>query len=123
MVAEHVNFYEEYISSRIQAGMSERDVIDSLGDPRLIARTIIQTNTTEEKTQRYQTDGYQPNYYQEESARRQFTVPGWVWILGAILILFLVLSMVMSVLSFLAPILIPVAVIFLLIKLFRDWLN
>ena len=40
-VTDHVNYYEEYIRSRVAAGENERAVLASLGDPRLIARTIL----------------------------------------------------------------------------------
>ena len=118
MVAEHVRYYEDYIRSEMQQGKSEESVLASLGDPRLIARTIIQTNSTED-------GGYQEINYQNESGEvsRHFSIPGWVWILVVILVLVVILSVVMSVLSFLAPILIPSVVVGFLIKLFRDWLN
>lgn len=152
IVKEHVTYYEDYIRSEMQKGKSEEAVLASLGDPRLIARTIIQTNTTEDSG--YQESNYQNNYqggsqgsfdhrydqtdhqngygsggHQQTGRRdagqvsRQFHIPGWVWILVVILVLVIILSVVMSVLSFLAPILIPIVVVVFLVKLFRDWLN
>lgn len=43
-VAENVNYYEDYINTQIRMGRSEQDVLATLGDPRLIARTIIETS-------------------------------------------------------------------------------
>ncbi len=43
-VADNVNYYEDYINMEIRKGRTEEDVPASLGDPRLIAKTIIQTN-------------------------------------------------------------------------------
>lgn len=43
-VADNVNYYEDYINVEIRKGRMEEDVLASLGDPRLIAKTIIQTN-------------------------------------------------------------------------------
>ncbi|MBR5247976.1 MAG: DUF1700 domain-containing protein [Lachnospiraceae bacterium] len=138
-VAEHVKYYEEYICSEMQKGKSEETVLNSLGDPRLIARTIIQTNTTEDGSN--QESNYQSNYQAEhqkgysaggfqQTERREngqvvkrFNMPGWAWILVVIVVLVLILSVIVSVLSFLAPILVPVVVIAFLVKLFRDWLN
>lgn len=62
LVMDHVNYYQDYIQSEMRKGRSEQDVLASLGDPRLIARTIIQTNTTEEDG--YQSGGYGGNTYQ-----------------------------------------------------------
>ena len=44
LLQENMNYYNEYIDSQIRMGKSEQDVMESLGDPRLIARTIVQTN-------------------------------------------------------------------------------
>ena len=48
LVEENMTYYNEYIDSQIRIGKSEREVMDMLGDPRLIARTIVQTNGTAE---------------------------------------------------------------------------
>lgn len=37
----HIQYYENYISQEIAKGRSEQDVLEELGDPRLIARTIL----------------------------------------------------------------------------------
>ena len=41
IIEQNIKYYDQYISS--QNGR-ERDVIETLGDPRLIARTIIESN-------------------------------------------------------------------------------
>lgn len=135
LVADHIHYYEEYIQTEVRNGRSEQEVLGSLGDPRLIARTILATNSTEEagaQSGGYREGAYQNGGHRDEPYRygsgsskvvRHSTVPGWVWALVVILIIVLILSIVMSVLSFLAPILIPVVVVVFLVKLFRDWLN
>lgn len=44
IIAVNVNYYENYIDEQIAAGVSEPEVLEMLGDPRLLARTIIDTN-------------------------------------------------------------------------------
>ena len=44
LVMDNVNYYQDYINTEIRKGRTEEEVLESLGDPRLIARTIIQTN-------------------------------------------------------------------------------
>lgn len=44
LVMDNVNYYQDYINTEIRKGRTEEVVLESLGDPRLIARTIIQTN-------------------------------------------------------------------------------
>lgn len=43
VVEENVRFYERYISEEIAGGKREEDVLAGLGDPRLIAKTILET--------------------------------------------------------------------------------
>ena len=42
-VNENVRYYEEYIATEVRKGRSEEDIMEELGDPRLIARTLIDT--------------------------------------------------------------------------------
>lgn len=138
MVEEHVRYYEEYIRTEINKGKAEQEILASLGDPRLIARTIIETNTSDENNGTNQSGSYEEEYnnngygyggFQQTTTRgngelrRMYHVPGWVWILVTVLIIIVIIGIVMSVLSFLAPILIPILLVLFLVKLFRDWLN
>ena len=138
LVEDHVRFYEEYIQTEINKGRTEQEVLPSLGDPRLIARTIIEANTSDEDNGGNQTGSYREEYgnngygyggFQQTTTRgngnvsRMYHIPGWVGILLTILIIVLIIWLVTSVLSFLAPILIPVVLVLFLVKLFRDWLN
>ena len=39
----HVRYYQDYIQSRVRSGQTEQEVLSMLGDPRLIAKTLIDT--------------------------------------------------------------------------------
>ncbi len=41
-VAENISFYEDYINTQVRMGKSEAQVIEELGDPRLLARSIAE---------------------------------------------------------------------------------
>ena len=41
VVQQNMNYYENYISEQIRNGKSEQDVLNELGNPRLIAKSII----------------------------------------------------------------------------------
>ena len=49
VVNENVAYYERYIDTEIKKGRSEKEVLEELGDPRLIAKTIIDTAGEEAK--------------------------------------------------------------------------
>lgn len=145
LVMDNVNYYEDYINTEIWKGRTEEEVLDSLGDPRLIARTIIQTNGGDNRSG-YRNTVYGNGEYREAAGQSNHhshtenanggngtshnkastvlvKIPGWVWVILGILVVVLIFSAVFSVLSFLAPVLVPIIVVLFLVKLFRDWLN
>lgn len=126
LVEENVTYYEDYINTQIRLGKSETMVMETLGDPRLIAKTIITTNDTTVEQTSYD--------YQEISTEtdmvakvkrwlRNVHVPGWVWGIVIGILFIAVISVVFSIISFLLPILLPIILVVFLVKLFRDWLN
>ncbi len=146
LVMDNVNYYEDYINTEIRKGRTEEEVLESLGDPRLIARTIIQTNGGDNRSGyrntvygngEYREAGGQQNAHHSYNTDAQETygthqnkvanvfakLPGWGWLILGILVVVLIFSAVFSVLSFLAPVLVPILVVLFLVKLFRDWLN
>ena len=42
--AAHIRYYQDYIDRQIRNGRSEKEVLDELGDPRLIAKTLLDTD-------------------------------------------------------------------------------
>ena len=42
-VAAHVQYYRNYIEDEQQKGRTETDILNELGDPRLIVRTLLDT--------------------------------------------------------------------------------
>ena len=50
IIQENVRYYNDYISEQRAAGKSEEEIFASLGSPRLIAKTIIDTAVPEATT-------------------------------------------------------------------------
>lgn len=132
-VAENIHYYEDYINTEMRKGKSEEEVLESLGDPRLIARTIAETSGEKEGqpsgshgsgNSGRERASYQ-KYGQEDGLKYGWMakIPGWVWLILLLVIAVLVLSVVFHVLSFFAPVLIVIAVVLFLVKLFRDWIG
>lgn len=130
-VIENVDFYEEYINTQIRKGRSEADVMEELGDPRLISKSIITANGGDDyipnsdyrsaygnadREEQYQNDG------SVKSAKIRY-MPKWVWVLLTILVIIMVIGLVVSLVASLAPIILPILVVMFFVKLFRDWLN
>lgn len=118
-VSDTIAYYEEYINTEIRKGSSEDEVMASLGDPRLIARTIIETSGGEvssgerpEASTEYGRDG--------EVEPHRLSVPGWVWVIAILVVAVVILSIVFKILAVLFPFLVVMAVVSFLIKFFRD---
>lgn len=138
-VTETINYYEDYINTEIRKGRTEDEVLTSLGDPRLIAKTIIQTSSDADakaqssgysrgnQGETHQNAGYQSDYgyYSDGGYNRMKTtkIPGWLLAIIVIIVMLIVISIVFSMLSFLAPLIMVMGAVLLMVKLFRDWLN
>lgn len=132
-VEDNARYYEDYINTRIRLGEPEKDVLEELGDPRLIARSIVAAES--EKT-----GGGEQVYggREEETSRgerfrrgiRMASLPSWALpvLAGGILLVTLVLlglvfRLVLHMLAWLWPVIAIVMILLFFIKLFRDWLH
>ena len=48
VVEDNVAYYADYINTQLRMGQSEEMVLSGLGDPRLIAKSIITANSGED---------------------------------------------------------------------------
>lgn len=119
-LADHVRYYEGYISQEIVKGRSEEEVLAELGDPRLIARTILETSGTRTSCQEYTVVDENGDGQSEENERirvRQYG--GWkarLLLAGILLVIFLILVLVFHVIVALLPFLIVAGIIIWLVK-------
>ncbi len=135
IVSENVSYYEDYINTQIRMGKGEEEVIASLGDPRLLARSIAEANrqagtsgTNGEYESDYRNSGFQNDNYQQNRQyksnhgmfkTKKFRMPVWLIIFAVIFGILIVCSLLFSVLSFLAPIIVPVLLIVFLVRMIR----
>ena len=82
VIRENINYYDGYIREQLASGKTEEEVMLLLGDPRMIARTIIDTNGGDgdynefndvrwEQTTQSQTDSFS-NYYDEDNSGESY---------------------------------------------------
>ncbi len=125
-INDNLAYYENYIMQESRKGRSEQEVLDELGNPRLLAKTIISsTGQDYEKGYRETTSGYSGEY--DENI--DFMINGkvyrglkakimkWTAIIAMILIVVGVIALIGGVISLLAPILIPLLIILLAVRL------
>ena len=68
-VREHVDYYRSYIAEEVKNGKSEKEVMDLLGDPWVIARSIIDSPLNETEDQYTYAD------YEEAEQEAPFGTP------------------------------------------------
>lgn len=118
---ESIQYYSDYIEEEIGKGRGEEEVLDSLGGPGAIAKSIIDAKGYESVGE----DVYE-SYEEEETGQtsvRSFKVEGakiWFVIIGIILILLLVLSLVFKLVAALLPLVIPFAIVLFILKVLFD---
>lgn len=127
--AAHVRYYEDYIQSQVHNGRSEEEVLAELGDPRLIARTLIDTDDGTEVYDEsgYTEESYGADDYADSSAgstigrTRSYKLDLSTWYGKAIVIAVAVVIVILltTVLVAVAPFLITFGVILYLISWFR----
>ena len=126
-VAENVRYYQEYIDSEIRKGRSEEDVMAQLGDPRLLARSIIEANkragtsygSNREYDEEVMEDVRTTKRSRATSEGRIIMLPGWLVMLIITVIVVLIIGLVMGLLAFFAPVILVGLVILLVVKLFQ----
>lgn len=127
--AAHVRYYEDYIQSQVRSGRSEEDVLAELGDPRLIAKTLIDTDDSGDvydesgySEESYGADDYAGNVAGNGTGKsRSFKLDLSTWYGKVIVIAIAVLIVILltTVLVAVAPFLITFGVVLYLISWFR----
>ena len=122
-VEDNVQYYEEYIEIQLRQGKIEGEVLESLGDPRLLAKTIIEANKYAEGTDTYGSDDYGeiPVGGSGKSFREWYRErPAWLHTLMSVLITALVLFVVFTVLQALFPFILMIILVMGVYRLIRQ---
>ena len=127
LIQDNIKYYSSYINSQTAAGRSESDVLRSLGDPRLLAKTIEESSkfASESKERWSGTTGNfsrmtEEAYHTAEDNKRR-RLPGWLITCLVILVILLVLSVVFRVFVFLAPYIILFMLAGFVLRAVRGW--
>lgn len=122
-VEDNVQYYEEYIEVQLRQGKSEGEILAALGDPRLLAKTIVEANKYAEGTETYGGDGYGeiPAGGSGKSFRQWFVErPHWLQVIMYVLVAMLVLFFAFTVFQALFPFIIVAVTVTALYRLVRQ---
>lgn len=142
-VMQNINYYDGYIAGEMAKGMTEEEVIARLGDPRMIAKSIVEAANAG-KGQSGESYGYErsgsgnnmhesgEDSYQNRTGGTRFEynrngksyhvsgqTAGIIAAAVLILLLVFVVRIVGGIVSFILPVLVPVLLILIGINLLR----
>lgn len=122
---ENIEYYSQYISEQVRAGRSEQEVLEELGDPWLIARSILDVQGAGEQ-EAYVYEERDGSYRQSNESRGgiHFLALDTWWkklllVLVIVGIVGLVLSVVAGVISLAAPIIFPLLIVMIIVRMFQ----
>ena len=104
-VNEHIQYYSDYIDSQIRRGVLEEEVMASLGEPRLIAKTLIGMENVETVTEEYVDDEAKTegDYRQFQVKGKNIRIPSWLFTILVCFVSFFILSIIFSLMTRLLP--------------------
>jgi uncharacterized membrane protein len=113
---EHINYYDNYIEEELAKGKKEEDIISSLGNPRLIAKSIADRNPNAGKNYYSNVSEFEEKG-EEKNHTINFNLNKFFVILGSILFVIVVLAIISVIGMILIKLVFPILVIVLLISL------
>lgn len=136
VINENTAYYRDYINNQVKSGMSEKEVLRGLGDPRLLARTIEESckfakgmdARADYGDRRYTYEAYDSAEREEadyESAspyarQKIMTMPLWLAIFIALIIMALIIVAAFQIAVFLLPIILAAAIVFAVYRLVKE---
>ncbi len=93
LINENMNYYEDYINTELRKGRTEEDIFQELGNPRLLARTVIET--APDNDLRGAESSEREAIHREESEDQVFLMPWWMILLvifGIMILIYLVIQ-------------------------------
>lgn len=130
-VRENLEYYDSYIRSEIQNGKSEQEVLDMLGDPWMIARTIVDSAENERgyyggsaRTYSSVSESYSSQEEEKEMKHpilHMIGIDTWwkrlLFFAGVIIILMIIVAVVTGLIAAILPFAIPLLILVLVLRM------
>ena len=118
-IEDSISYYRDYFSRQEADGRREQEILEELGSPRLIAKSIIETKGGE---QIYYEDTYEEQVNEEEGSPKVFVFDSFLTKIGClaavIIVIILIGSMFAVALRFIGPIIMILLLIYLIKNVF-----
>lgn len=116
-IEDSISYYRDYFSRQEADGRSEQEILEELGRPRLIAKSIIETKGGE---QIYYEDTYEEQVNEEEGSPKVFVFDSFLTKIGCLAAVIIVIILIGSVFAVALRFIGPIIMILLLIYLIKN---
>lgn len=119
VVQENIYYYERYITEEVIKGRREEAVVEELGDPWILAKTIIDMEEAKQNAK----SGYESeteNIYNEKKGKAIFSNPFWkrlALMLIIVGVLVVAVSLLTGLIGLFMPIIMPVLLVVMIHRL------
>lgn len=120
-VNDTMAYYEDYIESEIRKGRTEKEILEQLGSPRLIAKSIMATHDFGED------ENAKKDYQESSSNEKVFSrngkvhrIPLWLYKLFLLICAIFVIGLAFIVLQWLAPVIVIAVLTYILYKFIKN---
>lgn len=128
VVQENVDYYRQYVGDEINKGKGEAEVLEMLGDPWILARTVIDAQDGSDQSTAHQSADSHGTHKPDKSVQKEkqcrtsiFGLDIWwkklLFILSIILVIVIIFSIVTGIISLLARFLVPALIIIVVARL------
>lgn len=123
VIDENLRYYSSYIADERKKGFTEEEVTAGIGDPRLIAKTIIES--TEYAREGYADSGPFVRQSEERTERsvHYIDLNKWYWKLLAVAAVILFFTLVFALITGLLSLVLPILIPFCLILFLYYWIR
>lgn len=131
-VQENMDYYRSYIEEETRHGRSEGEVLEELGDPWVLAQSVInmaesrsgiEAGSGDRNGQRESWSGNAGGQGYSDTRIHTYMVNGWwkrlLFLLGVIGIVLIVFAVIGGLISLIMPVLLPIFVVVLILRFIR----
>lgn len=119
-IKRHVEYYRTYIAGEAAKGQTEEEIMNQLGDPWLIAKTLIESGRRGPQVNSHiYEQGEDGNYIREKRRHRKLDLTTWYGKLIAIAAAALVLFLLITIVSALIPVAVCLLIVGVIVKTFK----
>ena len=117
-----LNYYQEYFEIQMRSGKSEQEILEQLGDPRLLAKSIVQAEqrSSTVEAEEYEEIPQDEGKFRLHFGKREFTMPRWLAVVLGAICLILVVVVFFYAFWLLMPLILVITAVVLMGRILRD---